>query len=175
MNGFVAANKLLTRAGQNGFLVEYVCLATSVLDAMLRISLILQHQIKTRTDEIPGELLYQGEAAKIITEREIYRKALKEDIIDEELFVQLNKLHDERNMVVHRYIISDITTRQVLDIGIQYEKIIPVIGDEIRRLEEKQIELGVGMTVSGSEVAKSQLDEMSAKKHGDPNLILKLD
>lgn len=174
MNGFVAAYKLLTRAGRNGFFVEYVCLATSVIDAMLRVGLVLQHQIKTQTDEIPDEVLYQGKGAKIITEREIYREALKEGIIDEELFAELNKLYDQRNMVVHRYIISDITTRRVLDIGIRYEKIILVIGEEIRRLEEKQIELGIGMTVSGSEVTKSQLDEMSAKKHDDSNLIIGL-
>ena len=174
MNGFGAAVQLLNRAGQNGFIVEYVCLATSVIDAMLRVGLILQHQIKTRTDEIIDEVVYQGDGAKIITEREVYREALKECIIDEELYTQLNRLYDERNMVVHRYIISDITTRQVLDIGIRYEKIIPVIGEKIRRLEEKQIELGVGMTVSGSEVTKSQLDEMSAKKHDDPNLTIGL-
>jgi len=174
MNGFVAAYELLTRAGRNGFLVEYVCLATSVIDAMLRVGLILQHQIKTRTDEIIDEVVYQGDGAKIITEREVYREALKECIIDEELFTQLNKLYDERNMVVHRYIISDITTHRVLDIGIRYEKIIPVIGEKIRRLEEEQIQLGVGMTVSGSEVTKSQLDEMSAKKHDHPDLTIGL-
>jgi uncharacterized protein YutE (UPF0331/DUF86 family) len=173
-NGFVAAYELLTRAGRNGFLVEYVCLATSVIDAMLRIGLVLQHQIKTQTDEIIDEAIYQGNDAKIISEREVYREALKECIIDEELYMQLNRLYDERNMVVHRYIISDVTTRQVLDIGIRYEKIIPVIREKIKRLEEKQIELGVGMTISGSEIAKSQLDEMSAKKHDDPNLTIGL-
>ncbi len=171
MNGFVAANQLLSRAGQSGFFIEYVCLATSVIDAMLRVGLILQHQIKNQTNEIPDELLYQGEEDKIIPERETYRKALEWDIINDELFAQLKNLYNERNRVIHCYIISDITTKQVLDIGIQYEKIIPVISKEISKLEEKQIELGVGMTVTGSEVTKSELNEMSAKKHHDPNLI----
>jgi len=171
MNGFVAANQLLNRAGQNGFFIEFVCLATSIIDAMLRVGLILQHQIKNQTNEIPDELLYQGEEGKIVPEREIYRKAREQDIINDELFAQLKNLYKERNRVIHRYIISDITTNQVLDIGIQYEKIIPVISKEIGKLEEKQIKLGLGMTIAGSEVTKSQLDEMSYKKHHAPNLI----
>jgi hypothetical protein len=174
MNGFAAATQLLSRAGLNGFFIEYVCLATSVVDAMLRIGLILRYQTENHTNEILDELLYQGEEDKTVPEREVYREALEHGIINEELFAQLNNLYSERNRVIHRYIISDITTGQVLDIGIRYEKVIPVISREISKLEAKQMELGVGMTVTGSEVTKSQLNQMSAKKHRDPNLIRKL-
>jgi len=174
MNGFVAAIQLLNRAGQNGFLVEYVCLATSVIDAILRIGIILKYQLKNKTDEVPDELLYMGEGDKIISEREVYRKSLEQDILDEELFNRLNHLYKERNRVIHRYIISDITTREVLDIGIQYEKIIPVVSEQIANLEGQQLELGVGMTVTGSKVTKSQLDEMATEKHHDANLSLGL-
>ena len=103
------------------------------------------------------------EGGKIISERNIYRFSLEQDIIDEELFALLNNLYEKRNRVVHRYIISKITTRQVLDIGIQYEKIIPIVSNEIAKLEEIQVELGVGMCVAGSEIVRSQLDGMIAK------------
>ena len=53
----------------------------------------------------------------------------------------------------------------------QSEKIIPVISKGISELEETQIELGVGMTVTGPEVTKSQINEMCARKHFDPSLI----
>ena len=171
MNGFAAANQLLSRAGQNGFFIEYVCLATSVVDAMLRTGLILQHQIEHQTSEVLGELVYQEKGDKGIPEREIYKKALEQDIINEELFAQLEDLYNKRNRVIHRYIISDITTRQVLDIAMQYEKVIPVISKGISKLEQTQIELGVGMTVTGTEVTKSQINEMCARKHCDPSLI----
>jgi uncharacterized protein YutE (UPF0331/DUF86 family) len=170
MNGFAAAVQLLSRAGHNGFLVEYVCLATSVIDSILRIGIILKHQIKNQTDDVLDEYLHMEEGSKIISERDIYRFSLKQDIIDEELFALLNNLYDKRNRVVHRYIISDITTRQVLDIGIQYEKIISTVSNEIAKLEEIQVEIGVGICVAGPEIIKSQLDGMIAKKHGNANL-----
>ncbi len=170
MDGFAAASQLLSRAGHNGFLVEYVCLATSVIDAMLRIGLILQHQVKNQTDEILDELLFQDQGDKGIPEREIYREALKQHIINKELFDNLEELYQKRNRIVHRYIISDITTVQVLDIAIQYENIIPVVSKEIGELEKMQMKLGVGMTVTGPEVTRSHINEMMARKHCDPSL-----
>lgn len=169
MNGLAAAVQLLSRAGTNGFFVEYVCLATSVIDAILRIGIILKHQLKSRNNEIIDELLFQSEEDKIISEREIYRKALKEGIITQALFDQLENLYRKRNKIIHRYIISDITTKHVLGIGMGYEKIIPKISNRIKELEERQIELGIGMTISDSDSTesqlKSQLEEMIAEKH----------
>ena len=174
MNGFVAAIQLLNRAGNNGFLVEYVCLATSVIDAILRIGIILEYQLKNKTDEVPEKLLYMDERDRIISEREVYRKSLEQGILDEKLFHRLNELYQGRNRVIHRYIISDITTRELLDIGIQYENIIPAISKQIAILEERQVRLGVGMTVTGSKVTKAQLDKMAANKHHDTNLSIGL-
>ena len=74
MNGFAAANQLLSRAGQNGFFIEYVCLATSVVDAMLRTGLILQHQIEHQTSEVLGELVYQEKGDKGIPDERFTRK-----------------------------------------------------------------------------------------------------
>jgi len=174
LNGFTAAVELLNRAGRNGFCVEYVCLATSIVDALLRIGLILQHQIKTKSRDILVSLLNQTNKDKIVFERRIYQMALEEGILSPELFAQLENLYDRRNKIVHRYIISDITTEQVLDIGIEYEKIIPQISEAIRKLEERQIRLGVGMTVAGPDGPKSEMEEwlseMSQKKHGNPIL-----
>jgi uncharacterized protein YutE (UPF0331/DUF86 family) len=173
MRGLTAA-QLLQRAGENGSFVEYICLATAVIDASLRIGLILQHQIKTRTDEILDSLLYQKDEDRIVSERQIYRKALQEDILSKDLFDKLESLYEKRNRVVHRYIISDITTEQVLDIGIQYEKINPLISEAVGKLEQRQIETRVGMTVVTDGASKAEMEtlfnKMSAEKHGNPTL-----
>lgn len=169
--GLGAAVQLLNRAGKNGFFVEYVCLATSVVDALLRMGLILQYQLKNRTDDIPDEYLFQSEEDKIIPEREIYRRALKEEIIEQDLFNQLENLYRKRNKIIHRYIISDIKTDQVLKVGIQYELIIPIISNRIKVLEDKQAESNIGMTKKGfkniEEQLMSEFLEMIPEKHGN--------
>ena len=174
MSGLTAAAQLLQRAGENGFFVEYICLATAVIDASLRVGLILQHQIKTRTDEILDSLLYQTDEHRIVSERQIYGMALQEDILSQDLFDKLESLYKKRNRVVHRYIISDITTEQVLDIGIQYEQNIPLVSEAVGKLEQRQIETRVGMTVVTDGASKAEMetlfDKMSAEKHGNPIL-----
>jgi hypothetical protein len=174
MNAFTAASQLLSRAGQNGFFVEYVCLATSVVDATLRMGLILQHQINTRSKDFPDKYLFQPDDDKIISERQIYADALREGVIDEPLFEQLEELYKKRNRVVHRYVISDISTNDVLEIGIEYEKLIPEVSKHVEQIECRQIELGVGMTIAGAPSPKEEmealLDEMSSEKHRNPIL-----
>ena len=171
MNGFTASAQLLQRAGENGFFIEYTCLAASIIDGLLRIGLILKHQLEIKTDNILDSLLHQNKEDKIISERRIYQMALKKNIISQNLFDQLNDLYNQRNKVVHRYIISDISTKEVLKIGMQYEQIKYAVSDSVRKLEEEQIKTGVGMTIAGKDKPKEDmerlLNEMSSKKHGD--------
>ncbi len=90
MRGLSSTTQLLQRAGENGFFVEYICLATAVIDASLRIGLILQHQIKTRTVEILDSLLYQADEDRIVSERQIYTLALKESILSQDLLGEMS-------------------------------------------------------------------------------------
>jgi hypothetical protein len=177
MKGFFAANQLMNRAGNKGCFVEYVCLATSIVDGLLRMGLVLKHQLDSHSSEIPTELIYQAYDAKIISERIIYKKALEKFIIAHDHFVRLKDLYTRRNKVVHRYIISEITTDQVLQIASDYQEIIDVIEDQIRQLENQQIESSVGITVSGRQVpnevrskGKAYIQEMADEKHGHPKL-----
>jgi len=177
MKGFAAANQLMSRAGNKGCFVEYVCLATSVVDGLLRTGLVLKHQLDSHSSEIPTELIYQADDDKIISERMIYKKALEKGIISHDQFDRLEDLYTRRNKVVHRYIISEITTDQVLQIATEYQEIIDVVGNQVRTLEDQQIESGVGMTVSGRQVptevrakGKAHIQEMADEKHGHPKL-----
>ena len=181
LNGFFAANQLMNRAGRQGCFVEYVCLATSVIDGFLRVGLVLQHQLDKCTREIPIELIFQSDRDNIITERDIYRKALKGGIISKPEFDHIEAIYFKRNKIVHRYIISEITTDDVLQIAVEYHKLIEVIGKKIRILEDKQIEKGVGMTVSEKLVpdvlhmnANQLIQEMADEKHVHPILAQNL-
>ena len=147
--GFAAARELHARAGTAGCFVESVCLGASVVDALLRVGLVLQHQLDTRTREIPVSVIFQGPADPALSEREIYKRALKQLVIDQTLFDGLQRLYDDRNRVIHRYIISRITTSDVLGIAVRYEEMIQKLNERIYHIEERQIQEQVGISESG--------------------------
>lgn len=167
LNGFAAAAQMARRAAEGGFAIEFIILGASIIDGALRIGLVLQHQIDTKSDEIPEELIFQRDEDKIIHERSVYKKALETGVIDEKLFNELQELYTLRNRVVHRYIISDITTEKVLKIGFRFEKAIQRVNSAVWILEDRQVRMGVGMTRSEGPTGKgSDVDEMARAKHG---------
>jgi len=175
MNGFTAAVELHSRAGEKGCFVESVCLAAAMIDGMLRIGLILQHQIHTRSDELLEELLYQSDEDKIVSERAIYQRALDAEVIDQETFDLLQGLYNKRNRVVHRYIISEITTQEVLLTAIKFDSMVRRVSQAIGKIEARQIELDIGMTKqSETHTTFDNLMKMSERKHGGKDLAKKL-
>ena len=181
MRGFAAARLLMGRAGTNGCFVECVCLAASVVDGLLRTGLVLKHQLDSKTTDIPTDIIYQADDDKIVSERMIYRRTLDKGIISQDQFDRLEDLYRRRNKVIHRYIISEITTEQVLQIASEYEEAINEVKRQIQKLEDEQIESGVGMTRSGKQVpdevrakGDAQIHEMADEKHGNPYLAMKL-
>jgi hypothetical protein len=181
LKGFSAAYQLLVRASQNGSFVEFVCLATSIVDALLRQALFLHYQLRNNSMVFPDELFSQEDDDKAILEREIYKQAFQEALITPGLFAVLEDLYKKRNKVIHRFIISKITTRQVLDIALEYERIIPLLGDVVRKLEDEHIKLSTGVVVTLKDTPLSSklnvrvhIDRMADEKHGDSSLAEKL-
>lgn len=181
MKGFATAVQLSKRTVESGSFIESVCLSASIIDALLRMGLILNYQLKNKTDKILEELLYQSNEKKIVTEREIYKRALNEKIITTNIYQKLNELYFERNKVVHQYIISDITTDKVLTIAIKYTDLVHIVNDSVRKLEDEQIRLGLGMTKSDDGQPGSfqnKLEEFlyssAIDKHGNSNLAKNL-
>jgi hypothetical protein len=171
MTGFTAAVELDKRAAKEGYFVECVVLSAAVIDGTLRMGLILKHQLETNSKDLIDELLYQEEDGKGIPEREIYRRALAKNIIAQETHDNLSALYNRRNRVIHRYIISMITTKDVLDIAWEYDSLKHKVSDHVAELEKEQIRLGIGMTVGGdSENLSETLEEIAIVKHGDDNL-----
>jgi uncharacterized protein YutE (UPF0331/DUF86 family) len=176
MKSFAASVELSLRTEKNGSFIEGVCLIANQIDALLRIGLILKNQLEADTADIIEELLYQGDGDKIVSEKNIYDKSFTAGIIDQEIKDKLYALYTERNKVVHRYIISEITTKQVLETAIKYHELRMAIKEKIAELEKEQIRTGKGMTLSADQVPKGELHfsikEMALGKHGGLNLDL---
>lgn len=172
INGVAAASEMLSKAAQNGYLVEVVCLASNLIDAKLRLGIMLKRQIKDRNRKIHVPLLLQRKGDKPVSERAIYKEALAERVITFDQDERLNKLYNDRNRVIHRYIISDITTDFVFQIASDYEKLNGEVTAALYKVEEEQIDLGLGITVKGPKFEGPQavewLAEMTASKHGAP-------
>src|SRR3989337_245004 len=87
-------------------------------------------------------------------EKEIYKRAVKTKIINQELYDELFELYNERNKVVHRYIITDFRTEDILEIAMKYEKSDVKISSILNALEKKQFDLGIGLYAGGIEPGK---------------------
>ena len=173
--GFTAAVELRARAGKLGAFIESVCLGATVIDGALRIGLILKRQTVAGTSEIVPELLYQADDDKPVSERAVYRLARERDVIDQALFEKLELLYQQRNRVVHRYIISELTTQDVLNIALDYEDAMGDVSAAVGELENEQLREGVGMTRSEDLTFElKDLFELSKDKHGGVQLASRL-
>lgn len=144
--GSIAANiDLINRAIKNQSHIELVVLVANHIDAALRLSIIYTNQIESSTDHIDTTYLFQSAMDRPIMEREIYKIAVNKNIIDQKIFDELEALYKERNKVVHRYVITDIQTDEVLAIARKYYELDEIIDSITNSLERKQFDLKVGI------------------------------
>lgn len=148
LEGLKASDDLFDNAAKNGCFIECVCVQANQIDAMLRVANILYDQIKNDDKMMNLSLVYQGADDKMISEKKIYEMSKEKAIISTEMFDELWSIYAERNKVVHRYIISEITTNDILKIAMQYSEIRKEIWNVVYDLEAKQIEMGLGMTAT---------------------------
>jgi uncharacterized protein YutE (UPF0331/DUF86 family) len=175
MSSFSAATELKARADRLGCFVESVCLASSLIDGLLRMGLILKHQIETSSSALLIDLLEQTPEGSQLSEREVYRRARDAAVINQDTFAQLERLYGDRNKVVHRYVISRITTAEVLAIALAMDAATRQVSEQVAVLEQEQIRLGVGMTRAAAPGATEQrvladLRSLATPKHGDEGL-----
>lgn len=146
---FGAARKLLKRAHDSGSLIEGMAIYASLLDGFLRISLVLKRQLKRRNDSIDDSLISQTKGGKFYTERQIYRMALQETVIDATIYDSLSRLYDRRNEIIHKFFLTPITYDSLADDLTQYEGLFEQLYDIVYAIEAEQIQKGVGMTKAG--------------------------
>lgn len=165
---------LMNKALENEALIEYVALSANRIDALLRLSIILSSQIVNKTDKIDTMYLFQNEKDKPLMERAIYKTALEKEIITQIIFDNLETLYKQRNKVIHRFIITDIRTEDIVQIVMDYSIVGEKVDSIVNELELKQSELKIGIHKNnahiGKELDKKQFAELVAKirdKHGN--------
>ena len=89
------------------------------------------------------------------------------------MYVELENLYKQRNRVVHRYIITDIRTDEVVEISHNYAILNDKVGAIINSIEQNQVKLKVGIhknnTKLGIKPDKMELKEIISSikdKHG---------
>jgi hypothetical protein len=121
-NASLAASfDLKNKAIKNHSFIELIIINANQIDAYLRLCIVHKFQIIETTSLFKLEYLYQAKNDKPLMEKKIYDKAKEMNIISNEQLIKLYRLYDLRNKVVHRYIITDIKTREIRDIGYDYE------------------------------------------------------
>ena len=163
-----AARIILRRAHDEGFLIEGIVLYASLIDAFLRIAIVLKRQIRFRSSNIDYSLISQDtEERKHYSEREIFKMALKEKIINEELYNELNLLYNKRNSIIHKFFLTNIKYSDLPKDLIHYETIYHMLWKIVYNLENEQIEKGVGMTTGDD----GETDESSIRKKASEKII----
>ncbi|MCY1536642.1 hypothetical protein D9M68_721050 [compost metagenome] len=165
LQGVGATALIFSKAIKNKAFIEATCLLASQIDALLRIGIVLKTQIVNSDTKIESEWIYQGLSDKKKSEKDIYKKALDLGVIDQQIYDELFVLYDDRNRVIHRFIISEITLAEVEEISYRYYQMQKAIAKVIYDLESDQIKLNVGMTKIGDGKAShvNHLDYIKGK------------
>lgn len=158
-----ASYDLLNNAIESESFIEVIAISTNQIDAFLRLSIVIATQLENETDEIQIKYLHQSDNERGIMERKIFEDALKYNIITEEIYEELASLYRLRNRVIHRYIISDIKTRDLPHIAAKYLEVADKVRLALRDLENKQKECNFG--VYGKKFGKVSLpDDKTIKR-----------
>ncbi|AUP81009.1 hypothetical protein [Flavivirga eckloniae] len=144
-NASLAASfDLKNKALGNRSFIELIIINANQIDAYLRLCIALKFQIIEKSSLFKLEYLLQSENDRPIMEKKIYDKAKLMDILSDEQHDKLYTLYGLRNKVVHRYIITDIKTRELMDIGYQYEVLCEEIRLVLANIETEQFEKKLG-------------------------------
>lgn len=142
---------LLKKAVDNKAYFEATCLLGNQIDSLLRISIVLKKQISNNNDTIEREWIYQGHNDKKKSEKNIYKAALTLGVISEELYKSLFELYEDRNRIIHRFVISEITLAEVEQIVYKYHFLREEIKTIVSGIEAEQLKLNVGMVTVNRE------------------------
>jgi hypothetical protein len=165
LQGVGATGLILSKAIKNKAFIEATCIIANQIDGLLRIGIVLKNQLVNCNREIASEWIYQGVKDKKKSEKDIYKKSLTLGIIDQIIFNELYSLYEDRNRVIHRFIISEITIAEVEEIAYNYYKKQKAINKIIFDIESEQINKGIGMVTMGDyeQTMQTNLDYIKGK------------
>lgn len=139
-----ASFDLKNKALESLCFIQLIIINANQIDAYLRLCIVLKYQLIENTVLFNVEYLYQKGSDKPMMEKKIYDKAKKMGIISEDQHDLLYKLYNLRNKVVHRYIITDIKTFELLNISLDYETLCEDIRIVLSKIELEQYDKKVG-------------------------------
>lgn len=125
--------------------IELIIIIANQIDAYLRQSLLMKKQLDLKTNEIDIAFLHQGDEDKAITERQIYKMSKDHGLVTQVLFDKLEALYKKRNKIVHRYIISDLNTAELLDIYDGYDVVCEEVRVVLKGIEDLQFKERIGI------------------------------
>lgn len=144
MASLAASFDLKSKALENASLIEVSIITANQIDAYLRLCLVLKAQLTTDPDELYINYLYQDKNDTPKMERKIYQEAKDAGILDTEIFNELEVLYKKRNEMVHRYIISEFRSRDLIEIAYNYEVTCEKVRLILRKLETEQFKKRIG-------------------------------
>jgi hypothetical protein len=155
--------------------IEIIAITANQIDAHLRLSLVIAKQLEEKTNNIEIRYLFQADGEKGIMERKVFDDALEFQVIDAETFDSLNELYNLRNRVIHRYIISDIKSRDLVTIAGKYLSALEKTRLILRDFEQKQAVVPYGLygTKSGKTSITDDAIRRLYAKANDKHLLEK--
>jgi hypothetical protein len=155
-----AARLLMSRAHENGSLIEGLVLYASIIDAFLRI--LIAHATGERVGAVTHLDLrsFRHDETLWMNERKVYDAAQACAVLSEPERRELDELYDFRNAVIHRFIISGIAYDQIGPRLDQYEAIFSRLHAQLEDIEQP------ARALSDPEIAA--VHARIARKLGDP-------
>lgn len=144
-SALAASFDLKVNAVHSNSMIEFIIVVASQIDAYLRLCVVMNAQLNDETNNFDLKYFYQGENDKAIMERKIYSEANKLGIISDKVLENLEDLYKKRNRIVHRYIISELKTKELLDVAYEYEIESENIRLILKGLEEVQRSKKIGI------------------------------
>ncbi len=139
-----ASFDIKSKAYESLCFIQFIIINANQIDAYLRLCIVLKYQIIENTVLFKVEYLHQKEKDKPLMEKKIYDKAKEMGIISTKQHDLLYQLYNMRNKVVHRYIITDIKTIELLKLGLEYETLCEDIRLILSEIEKEQYNKKIG-------------------------------
>jgi hypothetical protein len=177
LEAVAAATEHLNRAYETRSALECIVLSAVLIDAQLRVGVIMKDQLANGTDDVDESLLHQKDDDKKLSERAIIKMALERDLINEIGYRNLSDLYDQRNKCIHRYVISDINYDYVTGLVSRYAEALDKVREAVEYVESVQYARGIGLVKAkgdGTEPDfhaefKKWMDELAEAKDKRPN------
>jgi hypothetical protein len=151
---FGAARKLLERAQERGSLIEGIVVYVSLIDGLLRMSLVLDKQLAGNFTGDIDDYIQQVTGGPKFTEKMIYEEARRRNLIDDALRDEIIELYEKRNAIIHRFFLEGMTYVSLAPLLDRYEIAYHRCYDVLNALEERQIAKGgPGMTQVGGKIS----------------------